>query len=125
MITVHAQHQEASSTTMAESTPDTETKPATPDFLAFLAGVNKGRTANELGEKLQELVAAIENTGKGGTLVLKIAIKPAGKTNSDAVIVTDEVLLKAPKATPRESFFFPDSDHNLLRNNPNQADLFD
>lgn len=115
---------ERSSMTMAESTPETDTKPAIPDFLAFLAGVNKGRTANELGEKLQELVEAIENTGKGGTLVLKIAIKPAGKTNSDAVIVTDEVLLKAPKAAPRESFFFPDANHNLLRTDPNQNSLF-
>lgn len=109
---------------MAESTPDTTNEATAQDFLAFLASVNKGRTANDLGERLQELVEAVENTGKGGTLALKLTIKPAGKTNSDAVIVTDEVLLKAPKAAPRESFFFPDGNHNLLRTDPNQNSLF-
>jgi hypothetical protein len=109
--------------TMAESTPDTDAQQATQDFLVFLAGVNKGRTVKELGEQLQALVEAIENTGKGGTLTLKIAVKPAGK-NGDALIVTDEVLLKAPRLNRPESIFFPDAEHNLVRNNPNQPTMF-
>lgn len=108
---------------MAESTPDTDDKTNAQDFLVFLSGVNKGRTANELGEKLQELVAAIENTGKAGTLTLKIAVKPAGK-NGAALIVTDEVTVKAPKLSRPESIFFPDPEHNLVRNDPNQPSMF-
>jgi hypothetical protein len=122
MTTVHTPHQEASST-MAESTPDTEETTSAQDFLVFLSGVNKGRTAKELGEKLQELVAAIQNTGKPGTLNLKITVKKAGK-NGDALIVTDEVLVKAPKLSRPESIFFPDSEHNLVRNDPNQPSMF-
>lgn len=109
---------------MAESTPDTDEATSAQDFLVFLAGVNKGRAVKDLGEKLQELVAAIQNTGKAGTLALKLTVKPAGKNNSDAIIVTDEVLLKAPRTAPRESFFFPDANHNLLRTDPNQNALF-
>lgn len=108
---------------MAESTQDTDEKTSAQDFLVFLSGVNKGRTAKELGEKLQELVAAIQNTGKAGTLNLKITVKKAGK-NGDALIVTDEVLVKAPKLTRPESIFFPDAEHNLVRNDPNQASMF-
>lgn len=109
---------------MTESTPDTDTKATAPDFLAFLAGVNKGRTVNELGERLQELVAAVEDTGKAGALTLKVTVKPASK-NSEALVVTDEVGLKAPKLSRPESVFFPTADHNLVRNNPNQDGLFD
>lgn len=108
---------------MAEATPDTENTTQPQDFLVFLAGVNKGRTVKELGEQLQALVEAIENTGKGGTLTLKIGVKPAGK-NGDALIVTDEVLLKTPKLNRPESIFFPDPDHNLVRSNPNQPTMF-
>jgi hypothetical protein len=110
--------------TMAESIPDAATQAPTQDFLAFLAGVNKGRTVTELGEMLQVLAAAVENTGKSGTLTLKFTMKPAG-TNSDAVTVTDEVLLKAPRLKRPESIFFLDADHNLVRNHPNQNSLFD
>lgn len=108
---------------MAESTPDTEKTTPPQDFLVFLSGINKGRTVTELAEKLQELVSAIENTRKAGTITLKIAVKPAGK-NGDALIVTDEVVVKAPKLSRPESIFFPDSAHNLVRNDPNQASMF-
>lgn len=108
---------------MAESTPDTDKKTDAQDFLVFLSGINKGRTVTEASEKLQELVAAIENTGKGGKLTINLTIKPAG-ANSDAVTVTDEVLLKAPKLNRPASIFFPDADHNLVRTNPNQSELF-
>lgn len=117
------QHTDRSSMTMAEPKPDTDKKPAAQDFLVFLAGVNKGRAVKDLGEQLQTLVEAIQNTGKGGTLTLKIAVKPAGR-NGDALIVTDEVVLKAPKLNRPESIFFPDADHNLVRSNPNQPTMF-
>lgn len=106
--------------TMAESKQDTDT--STQDFLAFLAGINKGRTVADLGAKLQELVAAIENTGKGGTLTLKITVKPANK--SDALTVADEVTVKAPALAKPDSIFFPDANHNLVRNDPKQSELF-
>jgi hypothetical protein len=109
--------------TMAESTPDIATDVPSQDFLAFVAGVNKGRTVTELGEMLQALVAAVENTGKGGSLTLKLTVKPAGK-NSNAVAVTDEVLLKAPKLNRPESIFFADKDHNLVRTDPDQPSMF-
>lgn len=103
------------------STSDT-VESTTQDFLAFLASISKGRTAKELGAKLQELVAAVEDTGKGGTLTARFTVKPAGK--SGALTVTDEVIVKPPKLARPESIFFPDDNHNLLRSNPNQPELF-
>ena len=103
------------------STTDTA-EGTTQDFLVFLASISKGRTAKELGEKLQELVAAVEDTGKGGTLTARFTVKPAGK--SGALTVTDEVMVKPPKLARPESIFFPDADHKLVRNNPSQNELF-
>lgn len=109
--------------TQSKQDSSTEQEPGTAqDFLAFLAGINKGRTARELGTQLQELVAAIQDTGKGGTLTLKISVKPAGK--SDALTVTDDITVKAPRLARAESIFFSDADHNLVRTNPNQSELF-
>jgi hypothetical protein len=105
-----------------QSTADTATTGTAQDFLAFLATINKGRTVIELGTQLQNLVAAIEETGKGGTLTFRVTIKPAGK--SDALTVTDEVIVKPPKLARPESIFFSDADHNLVRSNPNQNELF-
>ena len=108
--------------TTKPSTPDTTEKSTAQDFLAFLAGIDKGRTVLESGEKLQELVAAIEDTGKGGTFTLKLTAKPAGK--SGALTVVPELVVKAPKLAARESIFYPDAEHNLVRNDPNQSSLF-
>lgn len=107
------------------SSSDTTSANTTQDFLAFLALIGKGRTVRELGEKLQELVAAVEETGKAGTLSIKIGVKPAGKSIQDgAVMVTDEIALKAPKLARPESIFFADAEHTLSRSNPNQNELF-
>lgn len=112
--------------TTSKSTPDTDAQTTAPDFLAFVAALDKGRTATELGQKLQELTAAVENAGRGGTLTLKITVKPAGSrvTADGAMLVADEITLKAPKLPRDESIFFSDADHNLIRTNPNQNELF-
>lgn len=109
-----------------QSTQDTERQPNTADFVAFLAALDKGRVSSELSGELQKLVAAVENTGRGGTLTLKVAVKPAGgRSNEDgAVFVGAEISLKAPKLTRDASIFFADADHNLVRHNPNQNELF-
>ena len=107
--------------TSTTSTQDTSEDTAQ-DFLAFLAAINKGRTVRELGEQLGQLVAAIEQAGKGGTLTLRIDVKPAGK--SDALTVTDQVQVKLPKLARAESIFFPDENHHLVRSNPNQPAMF-
>jgi hypothetical protein len=112
--------------TNTESKKDTDAQTTAPDFIAFVAALDKGRTATELGQKLQELTAAVENTGRGGTLTLKVTVKPAGTrtTKSGAMLVADEITLKAPKMPRDESIFFSDADHNLVRNDPNQTEMF-
>lgn len=109
--------------TNTESTQDT--KQAAQEFLAFLATTNKGRTATELTKQLQELVEAIRETGKGGTLTYKLTVTPSSKANlDDTVIVKDQITVKKPVADRPESTFFIDEADNLVRNHPRQPSMF-
>lgn len=108
------------------STPDTQQTTQGEEFLAFLATTNKGRTAVELTERMHELVEAIRETGKGGTLTYKVTVKPIdnGAEQDGAVTVTDEITVKLPQLDRPKSIFFVDDSSNLVRHNPRQTSLF-
>jgi hypothetical protein len=99
-----------------ESTTDTteEQRP----FGAFLHELAKGRTHDELSRALRELTTAVKDTGKPGSLTLRIDIKP--HKNDAAVTVSDKVTVKIPDFERLDSIFFVDDDANLVRNDPHQ-----
>lgn len=106
------------------STPDTQQQATQgEEFLAFLATTNKGRTAVELTERLHELVEAIRETGKGGSLTYRVTVKPVDNGDG-AVTVTDEITVKVPRLERPKSIFFVDDESNLVRHNPRQTSLF-
>lgn len=92
------------------------------DFAVFLVGIDKGRLIRDCGTQMQEVVAAIEQTGKAGVINLRLDLKPAGK--SGAITVTGAVTTKKPKVDRPESLFFPDQHHNLVRDDPSQSTLY-
>lgn len=98
--------------------------PAEPrPFATFLMEHAKGRTHDELSAKLADLVAAVNATGKAGSITLTIGIKPQPKIEG-AVVVSDKVAVKAPALDRAESFFFVDPANNsLVRNDPRQLTL--
>lgn len=87
-------------------------------FLDILREHRSGITHDLLSDKLQELVAAVTQEGKGGTLTLKIGVKPMGK--GDGLEVTAAIELKGPKETPGAAIFFPTPENNLVRVDPRQ-----
>lgn len=89
-------------------------------FADFLRDQNKGKTHDELSTALNDLVNAVTLHEKGGTLTLKIEVKPMEKGTGDVLLVTDDITVKMPKAKRKPSVFFPDADGNLRRNDPNQ-----
>lgn len=89
-------------------------------FADVLLEVDKGRFHTELSTALQELVGRVVETGKAGSLTVKLAIKP---TKGDPLTVAASVAVKRPEFDRAESFFYPDAEHNLLREDPNQQAL--
>lgn len=89
-------------------------------FVTWLADQRQGSTEVELGEALNELTRAVLETGKRGTLTLKLTVAPGG---DEMVIVADEIKLKAPEPARSVNIFFVDSSANLRRENPRQGKL--
>ncbi len=93
-------------------------------FSVVLQDIRDGRTHSELTTALDELLQAVRNTGKGGSIQLEIKVKPSSRGQDvDRVTVTDKIVTKIPKPERGDDFFFVTDDNNLSRNHPRQNSL--
>lgn len=105
------------------STTNTKTAAEAPvvrPFASFLQEQSGGQLHDELSTKLHDLIEAIRETGKAGSLSLKIDIKPIAGTDGRTLTVTDTVAAKLPKTERPKSIFFATDDGNLSRTDPRQ-----
>ena len=79
-----------------------------------------GETYDELTLQLGELVTAVMQTGKSGSLTLALRVAANGV---GSVTITDEVKVKVPEAARPKTMFFATESGSLMRNNPRQAEL--
>jgi hypothetical protein len=93
-------------------------------FAAILQDINGGEFASQIADDMQDLVSAVRELGRKGTLTLKFEVAPR-KGSSAALNVTARRDLKMPAEEPVESVFFADSGGNLLRDDPRQLALPD
>ena len=91
-------------------------------FLDLLRLHRGGDCLDELGKALRELNTAIQHTGKGGVLTLKIAVKPANG-GMLAVAVKDDIKLSLPKIDKGGSLFYMNGANGLQKDDPNQRHL--
>jgi len=99
---------------------DTPDERQTRPFADTLRELDKGRVHGELSEKLQELIEAVMDVKKPGTLQLTVKVNAA---KGDAMVeVSASVAAKIPR-TARTSIFFVTDEHNLSRSNPSQPSL--
>lgn len=99
---------------------ETEVRP----FDEFLREHRRGASLHEAGLALQQLVEAVEDTGKGGSLTIKFTLAPDKKYGT-AVEVSDEITTKLPLPDKDSSLFFMDGSHNLVRHDPRQMTIHD
>lgn len=93
---------------------------ATRPFADVLREMNKGRTHNETSLALQDLVAAVLDTGKPGVLTLTLKVSSA--KSHDMVVIEDDVKVKKPQARAA-SLFYVDDQSNVRREDPQQDPL--
>jgi hypothetical protein len=74
----------------------------------------------ELTDALADIVAAVVEHEKPGTLTIKVTVKPEA---DGAVKVVDDFTAKVPRQASKPSLFFADSVGNLSRRNPRQPEL--
>jgi len=91
--------------------------------VGLIDNVDKGRMRDEADAKLREIVAAMQETGKGGKLSIEFSIQPNKSTG--VVEVSYDVKAKIPQPRKFASIFFATPDNNLSRMDIRQRDMFD
>lgn len=86
-------------------------------FADFLAEHNNGQATREASELLHELVAAVRDTGKKGTLTVKVSLSAM---DEDTLVAVVESSVAAPKQPSKSAVYFATGDGNLSREDPNQ-----
>jgi hypothetical protein len=89
-------------------------------FAAVLQEIGKGAAHARLSEALSDLVRAVTDTEKKGTLTLTITVEPT--KGMDTLTVAANCTVKLPQEQ-QASIFFADPVGNLTRNDPHQPEL--
>lgn len=103
---------------MTTNPPPSEDGPQTKPFAMFLQEQPDG-VHSEASEKLQDLVNAVRQEGRAGTLTLTVQVKPQKRT----VQVTTNVKVSAPQPVSDPAVWFVDKAGNLTRRDPDQPEL--
>lgn len=72
------------------------------------------------GQKFSHLVNAVADTGKAGSITLKVTVRPS---TAGAMAVKPEVRVTLPKGMPAEALLWPTPDGNLVAEDPRQEKL--
>lgn len=85
--------------------------------------LRRGEMLDEAAEGLAEVVKAVLRTGKGGTLTIKLNVKPMSGGAGQMFIINDDITMKLPLLPREPTVFFPMEDGNLSRRDPRQREL--
>lgn len=93
-------------------------------FTAALSGIDHGTVAGKANDLLVELVHAVREKGRKGSVTVVLEVRPY-KGNSLNVEVAASVTAKLPQPEPPAGLFFVTEDGALTRDDPRYDRLFD
>jgi hypothetical protein len=91
-------------------------------FFDTLRDLRRGSLLDDCADAMQEVVKAVDETGKPAKLVLEITVKPAARIGG-AVNVSDKITTKLPALPNGETIMFMTPDNNMVANDPKQQQL--
>lgn len=89
-------------------------------FADFFAEHNRGAEHIKASEALQELVTAVVDTGKKGSVTITVAVEPMKGTDASTMLTTITVVSKLPQQPIKSAVFYADDEGNLRREDPRQ-----
>ncbi|WP_375058376.1 hypothetical protein [Zobellella sp. DQSA1] len=92
-------------------------------FSQQLAYMQKGCLDADMAERLANVVKAVMETGKQGTVSLQLKIQLRKTKSGDQIQITPVASHKAPESPMGDTIMFPTADGDLLRDDPNQRSL--
>lgn len=99
-----------------------ETKNTTP-FSQQMAFINKGTLDAELTEAFAEVVKAVRETNKKGSVTLTLNCSMLNNRNENTMKISPVVTTKIPELDRAETIMFSTADGNLLRDDPDQIKM--
>lgn len=91
-------------------------------FLNALRELRGGETLIDLHREIEKLVGDVRSIEKPGVITLKVTVALA-KGSAHTLVVTDEIVVKAPKADREVTILFADDANRLSRRDPRQPRL--
>lgn len=88
-----------------------------------LRDIRRGRAVEQATRLLAEVVRAVDETGKPGSVTLTLTVKPEKGGGSQKTIIA-AVKAKKPEGDIPEAVFFSDPDGDLHRTDPAQSEMF-
>lgn len=88
----------------------------------ILREIRRGRPVEEATNALADVVRAVDETGKKGSVTITLAISPSKHGGPEKTLVC-EVKAKKPIAEIAPAVFFSDADGDLHRVDPNQEEM--
>ena len=85
--------------------------------------IRGGMLCCDIEDAIQEATQAVAERGKSAKVQITITIKPATKSASNSVIITDDIAVKLPKLATGETILFADDGGRLSADNPYQGKL--
>lgn len=92
-------------------------------FTDVLRDIRRGRAVDQATRLLAEVVRAVDETGKPGSVTLTLTVKPEKGGGSQKTIVA-AVKAKKPEGDIPEAVFFSDPAGDLHRTDPSQQEMF-
>ncbi len=86
----------------------------------WLSTHKKGEVDLELTQELRNLIGAVQDTGKPGTLTLKLKVS---RKSDNQVTVVEDIQVASPVHNRAEAIYFLDQHFNLTRSDPRQGVL--
>lgn len=93
------------------------------NLIDFFREHRSGQTNEQISDRLHELIDTVVEQDKGGSLTIKISLKPRGRGDEGAYDVTVDTSLTLPKPPPLSSILYATPNGDLTRQNPHQQEM--
>lgn len=93
-------------------------------FSQVLAELRGGQVERELTDELRKLVERVQDTGSKGAVTLTVTLTPKGRGNREVHVGAKIAIKTPPSVDLSEPSIFFGVRGDLVRDDPEQADLF-
>jgi hypothetical protein len=95
------------------------------DILSTMIVLSKGRFVIEAGIQLQKLTDAMVDTGKKGSITIKLEFTPSGLKDGrvNQFEIRPDITIQEPRHEMGKSIFFVDDHNKLMRDDPDQMEM--